>query len=133
MVSVEYCHIEAICATVNVSNVPSSMEGSDFVAFRLAAGAGFTASSDPKTYSGRAHLNLLLSMTDLRVREIERSTAAAREISQHQPRAKRGQVPISADMRYLPHMDIQTKREILQAAKREPMRHFAAKQLTIEW
>jgi hypothetical protein len=66
------------------------MKGADFVTFRLAAGAGFSASSDPKTYSGRTHLNLLLSMTDLRVREIKRSTAAVHKISQHQPRAKRG-------------------------------------------
>jgi hypothetical protein len=62
-------------------------------------------------------------MTDLRVRDIKRSTAAALEISQHQRRAKTRPVPFSADMRYLPHMDIQTKREILQAAKRELMRH----------
>ena len=31
--------------------------------------------------------------------------------------------PYSADMRYLDHMDIQTKREILQVAKTELMRH----------
>jgi hypothetical protein len=95
--------MDAICATVNVSSVPSSMKGSSFAAFRLAARAGFSASSDPKTYSGRTHLNLLLSMTDLRVREIKRSTAAAREISQH----RQTPLPIPRDpscsTRWIPH------------------------------
>jgi hypothetical protein len=45
IVSVEYCHSEAICATVKVSCFPSSAKGSFFVAFLfLSRGAGSVSS-----------------------------------------------------------------------------------------
>ena len=94
--------MDAICATVKVPSVPSSTKGSDFVAFRLAGRDGFSGAILPAAKSGRTHRRSLFCMTDLRVREIKRSTVTAREISKNEPRAKRG---------------IQTEREILQAAK----------------
>src|ERR1700678_561238 len=53
IVSVDNSHSDAICATVNVSCLPSSTKGSSFAGFRFLLGGVGSASFEPKAYSGR--------------------------------------------------------------------------------